>query len=88
MVFLIYYLFFFQLSSSPEFAFMCGTAGQGSYEEGSIIGLFNDAAHPSFGDQRKFVINKDGTVSPMKAPGLVLGMQATELQQDAMLEKD
>jgi hypothetical protein len=38
---------------------------------------------PNKSDAQKFVINKNGTISPQKAPGLVLGMQATSLQHDA-----
>ena len=28
------------------------------------------------GDEQKFIVNKDGTLSPMKAPNLVIGMKA------------
>lgn len=59
----------------------------GNFEEGTIITLFNDSFHPMFGDRWKFVINKNGTISPLKAPGLVLGIQATSVQQDAIMEK-
>ena len=34
------------------------------------------------GDNEKFTVNKDGSISPLKAPNLVIGMIATALQHD------
>ena len=36
---------------------------------------------PREGDD-KFIINKDGTISPLKAPNLVIGMIAKAFQHD------
>ena len=59
--------------ASKELAFYAG-----KYEEGVGV-LFYDG--PREGDD-KFSINKDGTISPLKAPNLVIGMIATALEHD------
>ena len=59
--------------ASKELAFYVG-----KYEEGVGV-LFYDG--PREGDD-KFSINKDGTISPLKAPNLVIGMIATALEHD------
>ena len=48
------------------------------YEEGVTV-VFYDGPR---GDNEKFTINRDGTISPLKAPNLVIGMIATALQHD------
>ena len=49
------------------------------YEEGTEV-VFYECTKD---DNQKFVANNDGTISPMKAPGMVLGMEATSLEHDA-----
>ena len=48
------------------------------YEEGVTV-VFYDGPR---GDNEKFTINKDGTISPLKAPNLVIGMIALASQHD------
>ena len=50
----------------------------GKYEEGVGVLLYDG---PREGDD-KFTINKDGTISPLKAPNLVIGMIAKAFQHD------
>jgi hypothetical protein len=50
----------------------------GKYDEGTEVVFYDNHK----GDNQKFVVNKDGTISPLKAPGVVLGMQATSLKHD------
>ena len=65
----------FQLVSKKELVF---DVSFGKYEEGVTV-VFYDGPK---GDNEKFTINKDGTISPLKAPNLVIGMIATALQHD------
>ena len=64
-----------QLASKKELVF---DVAFGKYEEGVTV-VFYDGPK---GDNEKFTINKDGTISPLKAPNLVIGMIATALQHD------
>ena len=48
------------------------------YEEGVTV-VFYDGPR---GDNEKFTINKDGTISPLKALNLVIGMIALASQHD------
>ena len=48
------------------------------YEEGVTVVLYDGPR----GDNEKFTINKDGTISPLKAPNLVIGMIALASQHD------
>ena len=51
----------------------------GVYKAGNEVGFYADMkeADQSTQDSQKFTANADGTISPLKAPGLVLGMEAT-----------
>ena len=65
---------YFQLASK-ELVF---DVSDEKYEEGVTV-VFYDGPR---GDNEKFTINKDGTISPLKAPNLVIGMIAMAFQQD------
>ena len=60
-------------SKELEFYFVVGT-----YEEGAEVVLLDGPRE----DEHKFAINKDGTISPLKASNLVIGMIATALEHD------
>ena len=64
-----------QLASKKELVF---DVAFGKYEEGVTV-VFYDGPR---GDNEKFTVNKDGSISPLKAPNLVIGMIATALQHD------
>ena len=64
-----------QLVSKKELVFYVSF---GKYEEGNTVVFF---AGPR-DDNTKFTINKDGTISPLQAQNLVIGMIATALQHD------
>ena len=64
-----------QLASKKELVF---DVAFGKYEEGVTV-VFYDGSKE---ENQKFLINKDGTISPLKAPNLVIGMIATALQHD------
>ena len=64
-----------QLASKKELVF---DVAFGKYEEGVTV-VFHDGPR---GDNEKFTVNKDGSISPLKAPNLVIGMIATALQHD------
>ena len=66
---------FSQLASKKELVF---DVAFGKYEEGVTV-VFYDGPR---GDNEKFTVNKDGSISPLKAPTLVIGMIATALQHD------
>ena len=65
---------YFQLASK-ELVF---DVSDEKYEEGVTV-VFYDGPR---GDNEKFTINKDGTISPLKAPNLVIGMIALASQHD------
>ena len=65
----------FQLASKKELLF---DVAFGKYEEGVTV-VFYDGPRE---DDDKFAINKDGTISPLKALNLVIGMNATALEHD------
>ena len=65
---------YFQLASK-ELVF---DVSDEKYEEGVTV-VFYDGPK---GDNEKFTINKDGTISPLKAPNLVIGMIALASQHD------
>ena len=65
---------YFQLASK-ELVF---DVSDEKYEEGVTV-VFYDGPR---GDNEKFTINKDGTISPLMAPNLVIGMIAMAFQQD------
>ena len=65
---------YFQLASK-ELVF---DVSDEKYEEGVTV-VFYDGPR---GDNEKFTINKDGTISPLKAPNLVIGMIAMAFQHD------
>ena len=56
-----------QLSSKKELVF---DVDFGKYEEGLTVVFYE-------GSNEKFTINKDGTISPLKATDFVIGMIAT-----------
>ena len=60
---------FSQLASKKELVF---DVAFGKYEEGVTV-VFYDGPR---GDNEKFTVNKDGSISPLKAPNLVIGMKA------------
>ena len=60
-----------QLASKKELVF---DVAFGKYEEGVTV-LFYDGPR---GDNEKFTVNKDGTLSPVMAPNLVIGMIAND----------
>ena len=62
---------FSQLASKKELVF---DVAFGKYEEGVTV-LFYDGPR---GDNEKFTVNKDGTLSPVMAPNLVIGMIAND----------
>ena len=64
-----------QLTSKKELVF---DVAFGKYEEGVTVVLYDGPKE----NREKFTINKDGTISPLKAPNLVIGMIATALQHD------
>ena len=66
---------FLQLASKKELVF---DVAFGKYEEGVTV-VFYDGSKE---ENQKFIINKNGTISPLKAPNLVIGMIATALQHD------
>ena len=65
---------YFQLASK-ELVF---DVSDEKYEEGVTVVLYDGPR----GDNEKFTINKDGTISPLKAPNLVIGMIALASQHD------
>ena len=65
---------YFQLASK-ELVF---DVSDEKYEEGVTV-VFYDGPR---GDNEKFTINRDGTISPLKAPNLVIGMIALASQHD------
>ena len=60
---------FSQLASKKELVF---DVAFGKYEEGVTV-VFYDGPR---GDNERFTVNKDGSISPLKAPNLVIGMKA------------
>ena len=60
-----------QLASKKELVF---DVAFGKYEEGVTV-VFYDGPR---GDNEKFTVNKDGTLSPVMAPNLVIGMIAND----------
>ena len=62
---------FSQLASKKELVF---DVAFGKYEEGVTV-VFYDGPR---GDNEKFTVNKDGTLSPVMAPNLVIGMIAND----------
>ena len=64
-----------QFASKKELVF---DVAFGKYDEGVTV-VFYDGPR---GDNEKFTVNKDGSISPLKAPNLVIGMIATALQHD------
>ena len=66
---------YLQLTSKKELVF---DVAFGKYEEGVTVVFYEGLK----GDNEKFTINKDGTISPLKTPNLVIGMIATALQHD------
>ena len=66
----IHIMNFSQLPSNKEMVF-------------TVLEEFKEGVHVMFynmpkGDDQKFFVNKDGTLSPMKAPNLVIGMKAND----------
>ena len=59
----------FQLASRKELIF---DVVDGEYEEGVTVVFFDGPRE----DNEKFTVNKDGTISPLMAPHLVIGMIA------------
>ena len=55
------------------------TVALSKYEEGNDVVLYADmkGEDQKATDAQKFVANSNGTLSPLKAPELVLGMEAT-----------
>ena len=51
----------------------------GKYDEGTEVVFY--VKHGN--DNQKFSVNQDGTISPLKAPEMVIGMEKTCLQHDA-----
>ena len=51
------------------------TTWEGKYDEGTEVGFYELMPHES----QKFQGNQDGTISPVKAPGMVVGMGITSL---------
>ena len=62
---------FSQLASKKELVF---DVAFGKYDEGVTV-VFYDGPR---GDNEKFTVNKDGTLSPVMAPNLVIGMIAND----------
>ena len=60
----------FQLASKKGMLF---DVAEANYEEGCTVVFYEGAGE----DNEKFTINKDGTISPLMAPNLVIGMIAT-----------
>ena len=56
--------------------FQCGLA---KYDEGTEVVFYELTNHES----QKFIANKDGTISPVMAPGVVMGMETTCMDHDA-----
>ena len=52
----------------------------GEYEKGNLVVVCVDSKE----DNQKFTINKNGTISPLKAQNLVVGMDATTLEHDRL----
>ena len=65
----------FQLASKKELVFDVAFE---KYEEGVTVVFYEGPKE----ENQKFTINKDGTISPLKAPNLVIGMIATALQHN------
>ena len=65
-----------QLASRSEQMF---TVSLSKYDEGNDVVLYADMKDEDkkTTDAQKFVANSNGTISPLKAPELVLGMEAT-----------
>ena len=55
------------------------TVALGKYDEGNGVVLYADmkGEDKNAEDAQKFVANPNGTISPLKAPELVLGMEVT-----------
>ena len=51
----------------------------GKYEDGNEVLFYADlkGSTQALEDSQKFKANADGSISPLKAPELVLGMEAT-----------
>ena len=72
----MYILYFFQWASRQEQVF---TVAFSKYETGNEVVFYADMkdADQTTQDSQKFKTNANGTISPLKAPDLVLGMEAT-----------
>ena len=66
----------FQWASRREQIF---TVSFSKYEEGNEVVFYADmkGQDKKETDSQKFTANSNGTISPLKAPDLVLGMEAT-----------
>ena len=55
------------------------TVALSKYDEGNDVVLYADmkGEDEKAADAQKFEVNSNGTISPLKAPELVLGMEAT-----------
>ena len=63
---------FVKLASRSDLVF---TTWEGKYDEGNEVGFYELMPHES----QKFQGNQDGTISPVKALGMVVGMETTSL---------
>ena len=64
-------LIIFQWAERREQVLTCHC--KGNYEEGTEVSFCNNLKE----DNQKFKFNFDGTISPVKALGMVIGMETT-----------